>query len=389
MKYISKILLAMFVMTVGITACNKVDDLPNYGATTGSASVLSASKTTLAALPADSSLLGIVFSWTNPKYATDSATQKFVLEIDSSGRNFSKAVTRTIIGALGLSFTNKEMNDILLGFGFQFNVAYDVDVRLTTSYGNNNEKMVANTLKIKMTPYKVPPKIALPTTGKLWINGGACTWSWTGNPPTPQSEFSRINNETWAGVFNLSSGNEFLVLGQNGGTSPYDLKYAVPNNTVPNISAGGAFGFFPPGANGDNFKSPGTSGWYKMKMDFQSGTFNVSSFGSNAMPQDLYITGDGTTSGWVNNPPANQKLTRVNSCEYTITLALTPGKFFKFLSVSGQWQPQFGLANNISNGNLSSSYVNGVDADNNIPTPNTAGTYKITVNFATNSYTIQ
>ena len=110
-----------------------------------------------------------------------------------------------------------------------------------------------------------------------------------------------------------------------------------PTTAYPGLSAGGSFG---QGLN-DNFPGPAATGWYKATYDFQKGLFTVASF-PNAQSTDLWITGDATASSWTNSPPAAQKFTRLNNCEYEITIAFVPGKVYKFLSVSGQWQPQFG-----------------------------------------------
>lgn len=384
MKHIFKFFIAVAAVMFAFSACNKVDDLPLYG--NGEAVQLSSSVTTIAAAAADSNNTVVTFAWTNPKYAQDSSLYKFVIEIDSVGRNFSKEVTKTVRGAFTTSMTAKELNDILLGFGFAYNTAYVVDVRVTSSYGNNNEQYKSNTIQLNVTPYKVPPKVGLPTGGKLWANGGALPWSWTGAPPTPESEFCRVDNETWGGVFELGSDNQFLVLSQNGGTNPYDQKYAVPDNTVPTITSGGTFGYYPPGTGGDNFKSPGAGGWYKMVMSFQTGTFTISSFGTNALPQTLYILGDGTVGGWNNAPPAAQQFTRLNSCEYEITVPFVPGKYYKFISSFGNWQPQFG-GTSATGGTFGSNYGGGSDPDA-VPTPAVAGDYKIVVNFLLGTYTV-
>ena len=203
------------VAVLGFTACQKVDDLPLYK--NGVAPVLSSS-TTAVAPPASDSLKPIItFSWTDPAYATDTARVKYTIEIDSAGRNFSKAVTKVLIGTKSTTFLAKDFNNILLGFGFKFGTAYDVDVRLTSSYNNNNERIVGNTIKLKATPYKIPPKVALPTTGRLFITGNATDFDWTNPNPMPAvRELTRIEETKWAGIFHLSGGGNFLILQQAG-----------------------------------------------------------------------------------------------------------------------------------------------------------------------------
>jgi starch-binding outer membrane protein SusE/F len=100
----------------------------------------------------------------------------------------------------------------------------------------------------------------------------------------------------------------------------------------------------------------------------------------------LYITGDGTPSSWTNNPPAAQKCTKVSNTEYSIVMNFSPGFFYKFLSTLNQWQPQYG-GSNASGGDLGYNLGGGNDPDA-IPTPASAGTYKVTVNFKTGKYTV-
>ena len=134
MKNIFKLFIAAAVILF-YSACNKVDNLPVYS--TGSAVTLSSSVASVAAAPADSSNNVLAFSWTNPKYAQDSSLYKFVIEIDSTGRSFSKESTITIIGKFSDTLTAKQLNDILLGFGFVFNTQYTIDVRVISIRRSN------------------------------------------------------------------------------------------------------------------------------------------------------------------------------------------------------------------------------------------------------------
>src|SRR3989442_352732 len=128
---------------VFLTACDKANTLPFYG--NGTAPVLTASTTTVAPVPADSNKVALVLSWTDPAHATDPSTYKYVIDIDSAGRNFAKATSLTVTGVKTDSLSAKVLNSILLSYGFSFGVAYDMDVRVTSSYGNNNERLTSNT----------------------------------------------------------------------------------------------------------------------------------------------------------------------------------------------------------------------------------------------------
>jgi starch-binding outer membrane protein SusE/F len=107
----------------------------------------------------------------------------------------------------------------------------------------------------------------------------------------------------------------------------------------------------------------------------------------------LYITGDGTPSSWTNNPPEDQKCTQVSNTEYSIVMNFSPGFYYKFLSTLTQWQPQYGISKlagasgNAGGGDIGYNFGPQGDPDA-IPTPATAGTYKVTLNFKTGKYTV-
>src|SRR5512141_2601288 len=106
MKNIFKLLLLATGMLMMYSSCKKVDPLPFYA--NGAAPVLTSSATTIAPTANDSRKVVVTFSWTNPTYPTDSATQKFILEIDSSGRKFAKETVSIVSGQPGISFTGQQ-----------------------------------------------------------------------------------------------------------------------------------------------------------------------------------------------------------------------------------------------------------------------------------------
>lgn len=371
MKYLPKIALALTIITVALAGCDKVGPLPHYN--DGSASSLSATVTEVAATPADSLSDVITFNWTEPNYATDITTEKFILQIDSAGRNFSKAYSRTLVGELSSTFTAKQLNDILLGYGFSFGVAYDMDVRIISSYGNNNQQLTSNTLTIKITPYKIPPKVAPPTSGKLFLVGSATQGGWTNPVPVPSQEFEQVDSVTYGGVFNLNGGNEYLILPVNG---DWSHKYSVADKTVPGLSAGGSFGY----DLNDNIPGPATSGWYKIMVDFQHGTFAVTPY-TSFLPENLYITGDATPGGWTNPVPVpSQQFTRINSTQFQLTLNMNGGKQYLMLPVNGDWSHKFSVNDNTIPG-LENGGDFGYDLPQNFPGPSTDGSYNITADF--------
>lgn len=168
-----------------LAACHKVKDLPYYDK--GTAVTLTASATAVTPVLADSVNNVVTFSWTNPEYATDSSTYKFILEIDSTGRNFSNKKTKLVTGSLNTSFTGRELNAILLDYGFSLGVPYDLDVRIISSYSNNNEQYVSNVVKVSVTPYIDPSVLTTAQTSVTCTLATASqlsnTFSWTPSFP--------------------------------------------------------------------------------------------------------------------------------------------------------------------------------------------------------------
>jgi hypothetical protein len=375
-------ILAMLSLLV-VTACDKVDDLPFY--TEGSEPTLTTSATTIAPVPADSNKTVLVLDWTSPNYASDTATYKYIIEVDSSGRNFSKAVRKEVIGERSASFLAKELNTIMLNYGFEFNKAYDLDMRVISSYANNNERRNSNTVKIRATPYKIPPKVALPTTGKLYIVGDATQGGWTNPVPLPSQELDQIDETTFGGIFNLNGGREFLVLPLNGN---WDNKYSVGNKLLPNLNQGGDFGFNLP----DNFPGPATSGLYKLLMDFQSGKFTVAPFTQqHGLPDSLVIVGGATPGGWNNPVPVanrnEQVFRRVNATRFEIaSINLKAGEKYLLLPTNGDWGRKYGVEDGTKpNIGLGTTFI---PEGQDIPAPSENGNYKIVVDFLTGRYTL-
>jgi len=115
-----------------LAACDKAEDIPVYGK--GTAPQLSASSTTIAPAPSDSNSVALTLNWSDPKHATDSSNVKYTIEIDSSGKNFTSAVSKVVMGSRTVSFTAKELNAILLGYGYPLNVPVDLAVMVISSY---------------------------------------------------------------------------------------------------------------------------------------------------------------------------------------------------------------------------------------------------------------
>lgn len=259
-------------------SCKKEENKVYYEG--GTAPVLNVSSTTALTLTdANKDKTAIAFSWTNPNYkfttGVSSHDVTYHLEVDTVGANFTNPAKQELVISkdLGVVFTQKSLNAILLKMGLAEDKPHVMEFRLKSTLTNNSLPLYSNVIKITITPY---------------------------------------------------------------------LDVAVP---------------LPP-------------------------------------TDELYITGSAMPSDWTNTPPASQKATPVASSftssghptAYTITVDLTPGKQYKFLSTQGQWQPQYG-GKNANGGEIGYNMGSGSDPDA-IPTPDVAGKYLVTLNFKTGVYSV-
>ncbi len=130
----------------------------------------------------------------------------------------------------------------------------------------------------------------------------------------------------------------------------------------------------------------GASGTVQVKAPDGLGLLAGFSYNANT----LFIVGSATAGGWTNPIPsadsAAQQFTRVSANEYTITTTLIGGKEYKFIPEDGSWTLSYGIAvtddpKEVNGGAL---IANG----NNILAPASTGSYIITVNLNTNTFTV-
>jgi len=371
----SKLFFVALSLLLVIMACKKETNTfyPN-----GSTPVLSSSKMAVAAKPADSLSNVLTLSWTDPMYATVKGTEKYTIQIDSAGRNFSKAVDVVVSGVLSDTFTAKQINTVALGFGFSYNVPYNMDVRVVSSYANNNEQLSSNVITISVTPYVIPPKVPPPVSKELFLVGDATPGGWNNPVPVPTQQFEMIDSVDYGGVFNLIGGKQYLILPVNG---DWTNKYAVADNSIAGLSGGGAFGYNLTA----NFPGPDNSGMYTILVNFQAGTFSVTPY-TQVLPDSLFLVGDATAGGWNNPVPVpSQVFSRINASQFSISVPLTGGKQYLMLPVNGDWTNKFAVAN-------SSVPASGGAFGYNLPTnfngPTADGTYTIVADFLNYHFTL-
>ncbi len=272
MKNILKLLLGTFFTAAIALSCKKDENQVVYQG--GTAPVLTANKTTipLSFLTKDNE--AVKFMWTNPEYkfntGISSQNVNYIIEIDKNGANFGSAGKFSIAVSkdLSRSLTQGELNDVLLNkLLYTPGVARNVEVRVKSFLASNAVMLTSNVMIFLVTPFAIPPKVAPPASGTLFMVGNATPGGWNNPVPDPSQKFTQVSATLYELTVNISPGGSYLFLPVNGS---WAAKYGFTGgNNANNV-------------NGDDFKdgggdmlAPAVAGNYKIQVDFQRGVFTV------------------------------------------------------------------------------------------------------------------
>lgn len=270
MKHISSILFFSILLLAG--GCKKDENKIFYEE--GTAPALTASKTgTIPLSFATKDDEALKLTWTNPdyKFTTGLSSQdvNYLVEIDTTGANFTNPNRQSISISKEKerAFTQEQFNDFLLNqLVLVPGMAHNIEIRVKSTLGTNSIPLFSNVLKYVVTPYAIPPKVAPPASGELYITGNAVASDWTNSPPATQ-KFTKVSNTLYTLDVALIGGKSYTFLPVYGS---WDFKYSITKKNDPDLVNGGDFK-----SGGEDILAPATSGNYKIEVDFQRGKFKV------------------------------------------------------------------------------------------------------------------
>lgn len=360
-------------------ACTK---MKNEYFANGSAPTMKVSSTTITPTASDSLTGVLTVSWTNPHYATDSATQQFIIELDSTGKNFVGEQTVTVNGPLSYSFTGGHLDSIMANFGYTAGKAYSLDIRVTSSYANNNEQYKSNVATVTVTPFTFPITLTPSSSSSLVLlisnaSGNALSFNWTASPYGNDTIDYALQMDTVGGNF----------------ANPQTIDSATALTSTLNVNdlntAAIAAGVIGGSTKNVEFRIVSYIGPNYTTPAVMSNTVVISLTTYTAAPTDLYIVGSATAGGW-NNPVAtpSQQFTQINAVSFGLITTLTAGQSYLLLPVNGSWNAKYGGATDGTQAGGGSLLANGAVPGSNTPAPASTGLYEIIVNFQTNTYTV-
>lgn len=274
MKFLSKILLLALITTTVFNACKKDENQIYY--TGGTAPVLKSSiatNSTLSLSEADKDLSAMKFWWTNPNYqfttGVSSQDVTYTIEIDTTGANFSNPNKKEVSLSADLmkEITVGDLNRYLVAdMKLKAGVNHEVEIRVKSSL-SGSAALYSNVFKYTIKPYLVV-KVALPSSGDLFLVGSASPGGWSNPVPEPSQKFTKVSPAVYELTIALTGGDSYLLLPVNGSWSDKYGGVGSSNNT--NNVDGDDFK-----RGGSDLKAPPVSGNYKITVDFQEGKFKL------------------------------------------------------------------------------------------------------------------
>lgn len=318
MKKIYNLIFLTACLGIFFTSCKKFDDLETFG--DGKAVVLTSSSADVKPPASDSDNVVLTLNWTNPGYATAEGNYKFVIEIAEKGQAFANASQTTVVGAFTRAFTARELNTILAGFGYLYDEPHDMEVRVVSSYKNNNERYFSNVADVKMTAYKGPATSIDATTMNII---GEAALGWDTDVP-----LNFIGNKKFTGVVELNYGQEFKLRRDAGS---WDINWGIADGVAFELGVPMALKL-----GGANFKTLDGTGRaaYLIEVDINNNTMTVYNVATT-----MNIIGDGAL-GWDMDVPMNND----GNGNFSLITNLIGDKEIKFRMVPGSWDVNWGIA---------------------------------------------
>ena len=269
--------LLLILLTTGIFFSCKREISPIYYEG-GTAPALTASRSgTIPLSFVNKDLEAVKLSWTNPDYkfttGVNSQNVTYQVDLDTTGANFTNPQKKvfSISSDLSLTLSQNDLNDYLLNqLQLKPGMSHNLEFRVISSIGTAIP-LLSNVLKFSVTPYAIPPKVAPPASGQLFIVGNATpggdATGWNNPVPVPSQEFTKISSTVYEITLPLIADKSYLFLPVNGSWT--DKYGGVGSNNANNVS-GDDFK-----ASGGDLKAPAVNGNYKIQVDFQRGKFTV------------------------------------------------------------------------------------------------------------------
>ena len=284
----------------------------------------------------------LTLTWTEPDFGFNAAAL-YSVQIDTQGGDFSNPQIISVGGSLDKTFTVEELNSKLLSLSMTPNEQGVASFRIKVTLSEYQE-IYSNTVNLSVTPYSS----LLDLSTALGVVGSATPGGW-GNENIPDLPFySTSVTDVYVAYVTLRDG---------------EIKFRNNNNWSENWGDNGLDGTL----DQDGANIAVSAGTYKIEVNMSSMTYNIEAYSWG-------IVGSATTNGW-NGP---DMMLHYNSYQDDWKAVVTLGDGEVKFRFNNDWGLNYG-----DDGADGTMEANGA----NIAV--SAGHYLVSVNFNTQTYTIE
>ncbi|MDD3077647.1 MAG: SusF/SusE family outer membrane protein [Paludibacter sp.] len=252
--------------------------------------------------------VAVTFTWNTAADRGSGTELTYYFKMDITGNNFETSIDKIEIpeGQNSISFTNKEMNDLLAGWDIEAGQTVQLTAEIIAEASNSTVYMKPeiSTADLNVTGYYIQPR-------DLYIVGSAVD----GMDPAKSLKMEEVTSEkkyTWAGVL-----------------QPGDFKFIKDTtNLYPSYSLGigsNILVYNETENSSETLFHIDNAGFYVITIDIEALTFE-SEYPTAAYSQ-VWMIGDATSAGWnISNPVELQK-DPVNQVAFIYEGTLNAGEF--------------------------------------------------------------
>lgn len=369
MKNIYKII-SIFAILLLLGSCEKetFDPVIKYGDTPVLTSSPSGGSYLLTEEKAGNTLFS--FSWTKADFGFQAGIS-YTIELDAAGNNFAHPTEIVTTTNLNYDLTIGKLNDLLTMLEYPSGVTTPLEIRIKASVSDYAQPLYSDATAFEVIPYsvKLPP---------IYLLGDATDAQWDNAVAIPAPYMS-------AGLYGITAhlqADKYLKFIKV-------LKQWAPQwgTDANGTNTGGNLVYRPTEdvADPPSIPSPSVEGDYRIEANIDALTYVI-----YPVPDVVYLVGGATSIGWT--PTDGLAFTKDDVGKYSIVTDLSTGNGgIKIMANnSGAWAPQWGTDANGSSifGKLVYRALDSDPDPAEIPAPETAGTYKIVVDFTEFTYTI-
>lgn len=272
MKKLNKIAVGILaaVAFVGFNACSDDNDFV-VASPQGGPELRTPTSGTALILNADNAEdVATTLVWDDADYDVQTSIT-YNVEIALGGTDFAVPVLGGSTNERFLSWTHTQLNDAAIGLGLSPFVAGDIDIRIISSIGTQDEQQqMSETLTINVTPYTTSlPMIAVPGNHQGWDPGTA--------PRLAASDFGAFDYE---GYVWLETEYKFVAPDDGGNFAWGNTDWGDDGSFSGILTADG------------EVNVPATPGYYLLQVDTDNLTYSATQY------SNWGLIGSGTPTGW-------------------------------------------------------------------------------------------